>query len=392
MSIFVNLVSYRNFDTVPTVLDCIGKASDKQGLKIGIVLQQDEDVPAELNLPNVTFHKFSAAESRGQGWARAAAQTMYGSEDYVLQTDAGTRFAEGWDRILIDALRSTGKDKPIISNYCNKFNPDNGDMEVKDVAYRLQPHMFINSAPACWGAPMKGTTQITPARVVSDNFMFTLGSHCRECRYDPLLYWSELDAALSIKSFMLGYDLFNHFVPALWRNYARRPNHWEFHQDWWLRSVESERSLGQILSGVMGATRSLDDYQRYSGMDFRNRRLHKDVLAGKVPPTEYVDDNSWSNAMSKDYSITVSWDIDDIERCDDYDYWYFAIEDAEGNNIIRQDLRHERDAPTIEFKTNHRRVFFKAMENRKPAALCIWPLSKSKGWLKKSKFPISSAI
>lgn len=397
MSVFVNLVSYRNFDTVPTVLDCINKASDKAGLRFGIVLQQDEGIPAELNLPNVAVQRFSVAESKGQGWARSVSQSMYNSEDYVLQIDSGTRFAEGWDSTLIDAVKSTGRAKPIISNYANKFNPDNGDMEVKDVSYRLQPHMFTNNVPSCWGSPMKGIKQILPARLVSDNFMFTIGTHCRECSYDPLLYWGELDCALSAKSFMLGYDLFNHFIPVVWRNYNKRPYHWENHTDWWLRARESEIRFGMIVSGNMSVlgmarSRSFDDYQRYSGIDFRGRRIHRDALSGKEPPVGYTDENSWNNAMAKDYNMTVSWDIDEIERCDDYDYWYFAVEDAAGNNILRQDLRHERDAATMEFKVNYRKLFFKSFEGRIPTTLCIWPLSKSKGWLKKSKFPIESAV
>lgn len=389
MSIFVNLVSYRNFDTVPTVLDLIGKASDKLGLKFGVVLQQDEETPSELNLPNVTVRKFSVAESRGHGWARGIAQSMYSSEDYLLQVDSGMRFAEGWDTTLIDAFKASGKEKPIISNYPNKIG-DNGDMEIKDVAFRLSPHMFINAAPSCWASPLKGVKSLSPARMISDNFMFTIGRHSLECSYDPLLYWSEVDCALSIKSFLLGYDFLNHFVPVAWRNYSRRPQHWNDHADWWLRTRESESALAEVLATP--GVRSLEDYQRYSGLDFKNRRIHRDVLANKNPPTEYVDESSWDKAMSKDYSITASWDVNEIEKCDDYDYWYFAIEDEAGNNIVRQDIRHERDKPTLEFKVNYRKVFLRSMDGRKPKTLCIWPLSKSKGWLKKSKFPLDSSI
>jgi hypothetical protein len=397
MSIFVQLVSYKNFDTVPTVADCLSKASDKSSIRFGIVLQQDEPVPQELNAPNISVQKFPLAESRGHGWARSIAQSMYSSEDYILQVESGTRFAEGWDTTLIEALKSTGKDKPMISNCANKFNPDNGDLEVKDVAYRSQPHMFLGNVPSCWASPMKGTKQIVPARVVVDHFIFTVGSHSKECPYDPLLYWGELDSAVSIRSFTHGYDMFNHFVPVVWRNYNRRPQHWDDHRDWWVRSNESANRFAELVAGRvrthgLGGTRSLNEYQRYSGLDFSGRRIHKDVIAGKNPPTEYSNEESWDKSMAKDHSLTVSWNTDEIERCDDYDYWYFAIEDAAGNNIVRQDIRQDRDAPTIQFKTNYRKVFFKSFEGRAPATLCIWPVSKSKGWLKKSKFPIGGAV
>lgn len=397
MSIFVQLVSYKNFDVVPTVMDCIAKASDRSGLRFGLVLQQDEEVPADLNLPNVNVQRIPVAESGGHGWARSIAQSMYLSEDYVLQAESGMRFAENWDSFLVEALKSTGRDKPMITNCANKFNPDNGEMEVKDSSYRTQPHMFLGNVPACWAAPMKGNKQIVPARVVSDHFIFTLGSHCRECPYDPLLYFNEIESAVSIRSFTHGYDMFNHFVPVAWRNYNRRPQHWDDHKDWWLRSNESSERFSSLIAGTLrdyglGAARSFAEYQRYSGLDFLGKRIHKDVLAAKNPPTEYLDGDSWEKSMAKDYSITVSWDVDEIEKCDDYDYWYFAVEDAGGNNIVRQDLRHERDAPTLQFKTNYRKVFFKSFEGRVPAFICIWPLSKSKGWLKKSKFPIGGAV
>jgi hypothetical protein len=191
--------------------------------------------------------------------------------------------------------------------------------------------------------------------------------------------------------------MFHHFVPAVWMNYANRPRHWDDHQDWWVYAKNSSSRFSEMIRGEpgplgLGRSRTMEEYQRYSGIDYFGRRVHKDIFSGKEPPMEYTDQASWDKAMSKDYSITVTWNTDDIERCDDYDYWYFAVEDEAGNNIVRQDLRHERDAPVLDFKTNNRRVIMKSFEGRVPHALCIWPVSKSKGWLKKSKFPLDSSV
>lgn len=390
MSIFVNLVSYRNFDTVPTVLDCIAKANDKAGLKFGVVLQQDEDVSPELNLPNVAVQKFSVAQSRGHGWARSVAQSMYSGEDHLLQIDSGTRLAQGWDSILIEALKATGSDKPMVGNCPNKL--ENENMEVPGVSYRLVPHMFVENVPSCWASPMKGTTQITPARMLGENFFFTLGSHCRECPYDPSFYWSELDSALTVRSFTSGYDIFNHFVPVAWMNYGGRPRHWDDHQDWWLSARAGANRYASLLAGDgLGTSRTLQDYQRYSGFDLTGRRVHREVYSGKNPPMTYVDESSWDRAMSKDYSITVSWKTEDIERCDDYDHWQFSVEDAAGAEMLRYDLRPEREAPTLEFKTNWRKVMIKAMDSRVPTTFSICPVSKSRGQLKKSRWLIGES-
>lgn len=389
MSIFVQVVSYRGFDVVPTVLGCIERASDRSALKFGVVLQQDEDVPQELNLPNISVQKFSVAESRGQGWARSISQGMYQGEDYTLQIDSGVRLVQGWDSILIEALKSTGSEKPIVGNCPNKFNPDNGEMEVPGSSYRLLPHMFVDNVPSCWASPMKGVTQISPSRLLGDSFFFTLGSHCRECPYDPSIYWSELDSALTIRSFTSGYDPFNHFVPVAWMNYGPRPRHWDDNQDWWLSARASAARFASMLDGEgLGGARTLQDYERYSGFDFRGRRIHREVYGGKNPPMTFTDEASWERAMSKDYSITVSWNADDIEKCDDYDHWQFSVEDAAGNDILRYDLRPDRESQTLQFKTNWRKVMLKAFDGRVPTTFSICPVSKSKGQLKRSRWLI----
>lgn len=392
MSIFVQLDSYKNFDLVPTITDCLNKADDKNGLRFGVVLQQDEEIPSELNMPNLSAHRVSLADSKGHSWAMSVAQSFYKSEDFILKVDSGSRFAESWDTKLIQALNSINKEKAILTNCPNKIN--NQELEIKDVSYRLQPHMFIKKTPFCWASPMKGIKEIVPARIICNYFMFTVGSHSKDCKYNPNLYWEEIDSEITIRSFTSGYDIYNHYVPIVWRNYAR-PHHWDDHNDWWLSTEKSEKTFIDLISGKqtefsLGKERSLEDYQKYSGLDYQKRRIHRDVLGtNKNPPVEYSDDQSWENSMTKDHSITVSWDTNEIEKCDDYDYWYFAVEDQDGNNIVRNDLRHERDASTLEFKTNYRKIFFKTTEGKIPSNICIWPVSKSKGWLKKSKFPIN---
>jgi hypothetical protein len=198
-----------------------------------------------------------------------------------------------------------------------------------------------------------------------------------------------LDSVLTIKSFTSGYDLFNHFVPVAWMNYGQRPRHWDDHQDWWLLARASADRFAAMLSGEgLGSVRTLQDYQRYSGLDFLGRKVHREVYSGKNPPMAYSDDLSWERAMSKDYSITVSWGTDEIEKCDDYDHWQFSVEDAAGNDILRYDLRPDRESPTLEFKTNWRRVVLKAFDGRVPTTFSICPVSKSRGQLRKSRWLI----
>ena len=393
MSIFVQMTAYRGFDVLPTVKDCIEKAKDRDGLYFGIVLQQDEDVPPELNHERVTLERVPFRESRGHGWARSVAQSMYGGQDFTLQIESGCRFAEGWDEQLIQALAITGADRPMISNPANRLNAASGEMEHKEVSYKLLAYQFLSDTPSVWPVALKGVAAIQRARLVSDHFLFTQGRHCVECKYDPSLYFTEIDSAVSLRGFTHGYDLYHHFKPMVFRNYAPRPMNWSDDPDWWIKDRASKSRFSALVNGDAGAfglgsARSLRDFELYSGIDFKGRRLQRDATNGTEPPCKFEDDAKWEAGYFKDYAIAVSWDPSKVEQCDDYDYWLFAVEDASGNVINRQDLRWERDKNALEKQSSAKKIVFRAPSAAVPSKLAIQPYSKSKGALAKVTFDI----
>jgi hypothetical protein len=312
---------------------------------------------------------------------------MYGGEDYVLQVDSGSRFAEGWDEELISSIGKLG-DKSIITNYPGKLGAK-GEKE-SFVAYKPQVYQFASEVPSSWPAPMKNVTDIARGRYVIDNFFFAKGSHSKQCQYDQDIYYTELDAFITLLSYTSGYDIYHHNKPLVWRDYGRRPASWEGDPEWWLRQYKSRQTLSAMVKQNigLGGVRSLREYELYSGFDFVNRRIQKDAASASDPPCKYENEEAWNAGYMKDYSLTVSWNPDEIERCDDYDYWYFAIEDEAGNTLTRQDIRMEREAAIMQFKVNYKKVFFKAQDGKLPKTVCIWPASKSKGWLRKSKFAL----
>lgn len=393
MSIFVQLTSYRNFDVVTTVRDCITKAKDQDGLHFGIVLQQDEDVPAELNHERIKVERVQIKDSLGHGWARSRAQAMYGGQDFTLQVDAGCRFAEGWDEELIRALGIAGGERAIVTNPANMFNPTNGNLEFKDTAYKLQAFQFYFDAPSFWPVAMKGAVAMQRARSVSDHFLFTQGRHCTECPYDPGLYYSEIEAAITLRSYTLGYDIYHHFKPLVFRNYAPRPMNWSDDTEWWLKDKASKARFAALVRGEatefgLGTARSARDFELYSGIDFVGKALQRDVVSGGEPPSKYENEDAWRAGYMRDHSMSVSWDPDKIEAADDYDYWLFTVEDAAGVVINRQDLRWERDKDALERRVRAKKIFFKAPANMRPAKIGIQPFSKGRGALAKATFDV----
>lgn len=395
MSVFVQMTSYRNFDLVPTIRDCIENSADKDNLYFGVCLQQDEEVPPEIDHPRIKVQRVPYKESPGPGWAKSVAQSFYDGQDYVLQVDAGSRFAEKWDEQLIDALKSTKASKPIITNYPNKYNPSNGEKEQPGTSYKNQVHQMIAGVPSTWPFPMKGATSIIPSRWINENFFFAHGRHCTDVKFDPDFYYCEFESALTLRSFCAGYDIFSHYLPMVWRDYSQRPVNWADDPEWWLKDRASQQLLVLLLNNQrpeefnLSSVRSLRDFELYSGIDFKGSRIQRSTISGDNPPCKYENEEQWNREYLKDNMITVSWDISEIEKCDDYDYWYFAIEDENGVVLNRQDLRQERDSKLLNFQANFKKVYFKTISGVVPKKLCIQPVSKSKGWLKKVKFDIA---
>jgi hypothetical protein len=394
MSVFVHLVGYGNSDVVQTIRDCIENSADKSNLHFGVCLQQDEDIPSEIVHPRIKVHRVPRLESRGPGWARSVAQAFYDGQDYQMQINSWSRFAEGWDEKLISALGQTGSSKPLITNYPNKYNKSTNEKEQPDTAYRSQIYQIFNDTPMAWPAPMKGIATIVPSKWINENFFFSRGSHCADVKADPELYYSELESSVTVRSFCAGYDMFNHFVPIVWKNYEQIQRNWNEDPEWWLKDNASKKRMGMILDGIVGGEfglssfRSLRDFELYSGVDLKNKRLQKSTVSGENPPCKYENEEQWEGEYLKDHALMATWNTDEIERCDDYDYWYFAVEDEAGNAINRQDLRQDYDADLLQFKSNFKKIYFKAPSNAVPKSIAIQPVSKSKGWLKKVKFDL----
>lgn len=394
MSIFVQLVSYKNFDLVATVRDCIQKAKEKDSLHFGICAQQDEEIPSSLVHERIKVESVPVKDSLGHGWARKKAQSMYDGQQYTLQIEAGCRMAQDWDEGLIQALKATGSPKPIITNPAGRFDLEKDQPESSDVSYKNQAFQFLANTPSFWPVPLKNIVVMQKAMNISDHFFFAEGRHCLECPYDPNLYHAEIESAITLRSFTLGYDIFHHFKPFVFRNYANRPMNWNDDADWWVKDRASKARFADLFEGRLaefglGSERSARDWEIYSGIDYRGRRLHKDTVAGTEPPRVFQDDAKWEADYMTDYAVVASWNTSSIEDSEDYDYWLFAVEDADGGVITRQDFRWERDRPILEKKVGWKKIFFKTIANRKPAKILIQPFSKTKGALAQSRFDLA---
>lgn len=387
MKIFIQMVGYRT-NIVETMRNCISNSANKDNLFFGICLQQEDNIPEELNHERIKVHKVNWNESRGPGWALRQAQQFYQGQEYTMLVDSNVKFEKDWDKTLIEALESTNSQKPIITNVPPKNDPN--VPKERSISYRPIVYQLIQN-PLIWPIPMKGVDQIVPNNWISRLFFFTRGSHCTECPYDPEIYFSEIESNITVRSYTSGYDIFAFHKPIVWQDYSPTKMNWQDDPNWILKDISSKKRLQDLLQGNLkefnlGSVRSLRDFEIYSGIDLLNKRLNKFESSGS--PYKFENETQWENDYQKDYNIVAKWDVNEIEKCDDYDYWYFSIEDKDENTLYRYDIRPDRDQDIFSFKTNFRRLVFKSQWDKVPSKLCIWPVSKSKGWLKKSKFEL----
>jgi len=236
-----------------------------------------------------------------------------------------------------------------------------------------------------------------PARFISAHFIFTLGSFPIEVPYDPELYFHGEESSLAARAFTFGYSLFSPHKPVIWHEYTRegKKKHWDDSNDWKERddaSYARYRKLMGMDPGCSSCTRralapnyfgpfeTLDAYERYAGLKFSTRQIHKETINNDFPP------------IKGDYELGLT---DKIKHCIDIykgslietDYNSFAVAfiDENGNDLYRKDCDENEIQSLINQDSNDQfiHIWREYEDNRKAHSWRVWPHSKSKGWMER---------
>ena len=372
-TIFVQIASYRDPELLPTIRDCISKAKYPENLTFGIHWQRDETESMKEFSDDPRFKIIDThwSKSKGLCWARSLIQTLWQGEKYTMQLDSHHRFLQNWDVELINMMKLTGSKKPIITAYAGMYRPSDNVLLNTD-PYKMVASNFTDGGTILFRPHAienwESLNAPIPARFVSGHFFFTLGKHCKEYKYDPNIYFAGDEISLSIRSFTLGYDLYHPHKTVIWHEYTRegRTKHWtDFNEDntsagivekpCWEMDSESKRRLRHMLQEEyhpdielgeygLGTARTHTDYEIYAGINFKNRKLHPNMLAGINPP---INDNSeWYKLKEIEYSMTVR-----IPETLNFNFIYIAVEDDQGHVLFRQDLTDYQEILDIKFKS-----------------------------------------
>lgn len=408
--IFVSIASYRDPELKKTLESLISNAKNPENLRIAIAWQhskEDEwdDLSEYDSDPRFDIIDIDHVTSKGVCWARNLIQQRYNGEEYYLQLDSHHRFEKNWDRTLLDwlhYLQCVGHKKPILSAYLPGYFPKedpvgrvnevwglNIDRFLPEGAVFLRPHHVDN-----WQtleSPFK-------SRFMSAHFIFTIGKFVEEVPYDPNFYFHGEETSLSARSFTHGYDLFSPHRPIIWHEYTRegKKKHWDDSSEWSNLDRESYKRF-RILFGMepgcsscqrnsvirqyaFGNIRSLQDYEKYAGLKFETRQIHRQTKENKFPPI--TDDYESGLCYFQKYCIDL-YKGSVPEK--DYDGFAVALLRENGEDIFRQDLTEQEIEALFNQDPNDQflHIWRDYESNEKPKSWRVWPHSKSKGWCDK---------
>ena len=406
--IFVQIASYRDPQLLATVKDCIEKSKYPDNLVFSIAWQHSSDDEWD-NLyefqddPRFKIVDIDYRDSNGACWARNKLQQNYTDEEYTLQLDSHHRFAENWDEECINMvkqLQEKGYKKPLLTGYVSSFDPDNDPAGRQMVPWKMNFDRFIPEG-AVFFLPasidnFQELTEPIPARFYSAHFAFTLGQFVKEVPHDPEYYFHGEEISICVRAYTWGYDLFHPHKIVVWHEYTRkgRKKQWDDDPKWSAKNNYAHLK-NRKLFGMDGETqdidfgpygfgnvRTLEDYERYSGLSFKKRAVQKYTIDNNLAPNPPLYGQEFDESFLKIFKHCIDVDYKSVPETD-YEFWVVAFHDDIDETIYRKDADKNEIIRIMNDPEGYGKVWREFQHDKKPKYWVVWPYSTSKGWCEK---------
>lgn len=292
VSIFIQISAYRDQELFNTIRNAIEQSSGQYRLVFGVheVIAPDDSVQHPEFDAEVKILTSVAPENLGVNAGRHLANSLYDGEDYYYQVDSHMRFVQNWDAKAIADIKHyqrNGIPKPLLTMYPGNYWYKDGVEEFDAIVHYMptkivfheKPEQFADSLVA---SQLALTTTIDCAYTfsVSAANIFTLGEFAHLPRDTRIMFWGE-EILTAATAFCHGFDLVVPTQHLVWHLYyvdqtpeqARRRHAWSDYPEQWGELVKAaEGALEESLFGLAGE-RSLEDFGRFAGLDFKARKL-----------------------------------------------------------------------------------------------------------------------
>ena len=417
-TILVHLPAYRDPELVPTIKDALAMAKYPKRIHFGICRQfKEEDGFDNLDefREDKRFHIMDVPYKEAQGlpWARAQInENLLTDQDYILQLDSHHRFAQYWDETLLEmheGLEAKGH-KPILAAYLPLYDPfkepEGRTPEPWQQTFAsFYPHGTIFIRPGLLHG-WQDMTEPPMSRFLSGHFCFARAEWAKEIKHDPDIYFSGEELNLTVRSYTHGYDLFHPHKLVVWHSTMREERagmlKWDDDskngidftrkQDYARKKIRvllrTEEDPTIDLTGYdLGTVRTLRDYEKYAGFNFKTKSVQKYTLDNNYPPNPHIhDDELWERTFMESFYYLVTITKHDFPQ-NDYEHILIAYDDEQGISIDSKYITDWRLKNLMEKGENiHFEDFF--LVDRKPARVVYWGYSKERGWAERIEHKI----
>lgn len=406
--IFVQIAAYRDPELPNTLESLIINADNPENLVICIVWQNSKEDSftkeiekyysedrCEIKIIDIDYTK-----SNGACWARHEIQTRYDDEQYTLQLDSHHRFVSGWDTIcknMYEELQKNGSKKPLITTYLPSYNPKNDPQERITEPWKMNFDRFTPEGVVFFTpATIETTDRLLPlkARFYSAHFAFTTGLFAKEVMHNPEYYFHGEEISIAVRAFTHGYDLFHPNVTIAWHEYTRvgRTKHWDDSPSWNTinkHSLKINRQLfgmdGEEMKDFgkygFGKVRTLNEYEKYSGLKFNTRGVQQYTLDYKQPSNPiYSSENEYNKSFTRLFKHCI--DIHKSQITDNIDYTFISVileyYDVNGyksiyrNDLLKNDIDQLLNIQKNENKEFHN-IWVETITEIIPNRYIVWP-------------------
>jgi hypothetical protein len=311
-TIFVHVAAYRDAECLPTILDLFQKAAHPRNISVGLCWQFLPGVESDtLDFGSfndrVRVVSIEAAKTGGVCWARNLVQQFFNNEDYVLQIDSHMRFVPNWDELMCRELSRCEYPKAALT--CNPppyHPPDQLEPNPRPMVKRASP--LVPPGDIRCTAEYLDVYPEAPvlSAFVSGAFVFAGGELIRQVPYDPWLYFNQEEITYSMRLYTHGWNVYcpsrvlvYHHYFGLPANTPTRPRHWQDYNGWGeyqkigkarfnhlsRYAVSADPNvLIDLEKYSLGNVRSIEEYEAFCGVDFRNKTVSDHGLQLRFVP------------------------------------------------------------------------------------------------------------
>ena len=414
--IFVHLPAYREPELVPTIKDALAQAKHPERIHFGICRQFNpedgfDNVDEFRDDPRFHIYDMPYEQAKGLAYARGVINDqLLTDQEFVLQLDSHHRFTEHWDETLLNwyyQLKDEGYN-PLICGYLPYYDPfRDPEGRVQEPWYSeaaaFYPHGTIFIRPTGFYTDWRQFDKPVPARFISGHFCFGPNKWARDVRHDPDIFFAGEEINLTVRSYTHGYDLFHPHRLIIWHATMREERagklvwddqHKRGEDSWWRENDRGRAKIRKLLrvedndfdlTGYdLGTVRSLQDYEQYAGINFKQKAFQAYTRQNKFPPNPIVHGrDEWESTFSMSFYHLVNIDRSVLNK-NDYDYILLAYDDEDGVGIHSEDIKGVRLRNFIE---NNETIHFENMFNTdiKPTRAVYWAHSTTRGWAERQE-------